>query len=118
PSRPGGSGRPPREASTRSGSDQRRGGGGSSRQAGPVSDPTTAAVEAAVAAGGSATRREPNEEVEASPEAMAAGREILAQLVEVMGYEARVEVVTGASPRITVYGADDEEKDSLGALIG
>ena len=71
-----------------------------------------------MAAGGSATRREPNEEVEASPEAMAAGREILAQLVELMGYEARVEVVTGASPRITVYGADDEEKDSLGALIG
>ena len=35
-----------------------------------------------------------------------------------MGYEARVEVVTGPSARITVYGADDEEKEALGALIG
>jgi spoIIIJ-associated protein len=112
-----GPGRPPREGSSRGGPDRRRS-GGSSRQAAPLPDASTAAVEAAVAAGSSATRREPSEESEASPEALEAGREILAQLVELMGYDARVEVVTGASPRITVYGADDDEKDALGALIG
>lgn len=112
-----GSGRPPREGSSRGGSDRRRS-SGTSRQPAPVPDATTAAVEAAVAAGSSPTRREPSEDVEASPEALEAGREILSQLVELMGYDARVEIVTGASPRITVYGADDEEKDALGALIG
>jgi spoIIIJ-associated protein len=112
-----GPGRPPREGSSRGGPDRRRA-GGPSRQAAPLPDATTAAVEAAVAAGGSATRREPSEESEASPEALEAGREILAQLVELMGYDARVEIVTGASPRITVYGADDDERDALGALIG
>jgi spoIIIJ-associated protein len=35
-----------------------------------------------------------------------------------MGYRARVEVVSAPSPRIAVYGADDDEKDALGALIG
>jgi spoIIIJ-associated protein len=113
-----GTSRPPRAGTSRGGSDRRRSGGGSERQTAPVSDATTAAVEAAVAAGSSPTRREPSEESEASPEALEAGREILAQLVELMGYDARVEIVTGASPRITVYGADDEEKDALGALIG
>jgi spoIIIJ-associated protein len=113
-----GSTRPPREGSSRGGSDRRRSRGGSSRQAAPVPDATTVAVEAAVAAGSSPTRREPSEESEASPEALEAGREILARLVELMGYDARVEIVVGASPRITVYGSDDEEKDALGALIG
>ena len=35
-----------------------------------------------------------------------------------MGYDANVEVTTGATAKITVYGADDEEKEALGALIG
>jgi spoIIIJ-associated protein len=97
----------------RSGSSQGPGG-----EASQVSSATSAAVEAAVAAGGSNLRREPVEESEASPEALEAGREVLTQLVGLMGYDARVEVTTGPSPRITVYGANDDEKEALGALIG
>jgi spoIIIJ-associated protein len=112
-------GRGSRPQQGRSGDDRRRqGAGGASREATSVSSATSAAVEAAVAAGSSPGHREPTEEAEASPEALEAGREILAQLVELMGYDARVEVVTGRSARITVYGADDDEKDALGALIG
>jgi spoIIIJ-associated protein len=73
---------------------------------------------AAVAASSAAPRREPSPDVEASPEALDAGREILEQLVELMGYRARVEVSQGPTARITVYGADDGEQEALGALIG
>ena len=83
-----------------------------------MSGATSAAVEAAVAAGGSAGQRETAEGAEASPEALEAAREILAQLVDLMGFDARVEVVRGPSARITVYGANEDEKDALGALIG
>jgi len=76
-------------------------------------------VEAAVAAGiGASSARAEIDESEASPEALAAGKEILEQLVQMMGYKASVDVTTGASARITVYGDDDDEKESLGALIG
>jgi len=89
-----------------------------SREASKVSDAaTTAEVEAAVAAGSSA-KAESNQDVEASPEALEAGKEILEQLVEMMGYDANVEVTTGATAKITVYGVDEEEKEALGALIG
>ena len=71
-----------------------------------------------MAASSSSTRREPSPDVEASPEALAAGREILEQLVELMGYRTRVEVSQGPTARITVYGADDDEQEALGALIG
>jgi spoIIIJ-associated protein len=112
----GGSGRGPKPEHGRG--DRRRASSGASREATRVSGETSAAVEAAVAAGSPPSRREPTEEAEASPEALEAGREILAQLVELMGYDARVDVITGPSPRITVYGSDDDEKDALGALIG
>jgi spoIIIJ-associated protein len=82
-----------------------------------VGSASSAEVEAAVAAS-PAIRREPVEEVELTPEALAAGRELLERLVELMGYEARVEVSEGPSAKITVYGADDAEKEALGALIG
>jgi spoIIIJ-associated protein len=35
-----------------------------------------------------------------------------------MGYDANVEVTEGPTAKITVYGANDEEKEALGALIG
>jgi spoIIIJ-associated protein len=89
-----------------------------SREASRVSGVASAEVAAAVAAGASGPRREPSPEVEASPEALAAAREILEQLVTLMGYEARVEVSDGATARVTVYGASDEEQEALGALIG
>ncbi len=98
------------------GGDRRRSRGGSrSRETSKVSEAATAEVEAAVAAGTSAKA---DADDEASPEALAAGKEILEQLVEMMGYDANVEVSTGATAKINVYGVDDEEKEALGALIG
>jgi spoIIIJ-associated protein len=83
-----------------------------------VGGDATAEVAAAVAAGGSTARRDDSPDVEASPEALAAGREILERLVVLMGYEARVEIGQEPTTRITVYGADDDEQEALGALIG
>jgi spoIIIJ-associated protein len=109
---------PPRQASDRDSGDRRRSRGGSrSREASNVSDASSAEVEAAVAAG-SSSKPEPSTDSEASPEALAAGQEILEQLVELMGYDANVEVTEGPTAKITVYGANDEEKEALGALIG
>jgi spoIIIJ-associated protein len=109
--------KPRRDRSSGEGDDRRRGrAGGRSREASKVSDAATAEVEAAVAAGSGKPEAAPSEE--ASPEALAAGQEILEQLVELMGYDATVEVADGPTARITVYGANDEEKEALGALIG
>ena len=55
---------------------------------------------------------------EASPAALEAGREILEQLVGLMGYRAEVTVAPGATARIVVHGADESEREALGALIG
>jgi spoIIIJ-associated protein len=99
------------------GGDRHRSRGGSrTREASQVSDAAATEVEAAVAAG-SPTKSGSGDE-EASPEALSAGREILEQLVEMMGYDANVEISTGATAKITVYGADEDEKEALGALIG
>jgi spoIIIJ-associated protein len=110
--------KPPRPSGDGDSGERRRGRGGSrSRAASTVSDAASAEVEAAVAAG-STSKPEPSGDAEASPEALAAGKEILEQLVELMGYEANVEVTDGPTAKITVYGANDEEKEALGALIG
>ena len=69
-------------------------------------------------AAGSSAKPVASEDAELSPEALAAGKEILEQLVDLMGYNANVEVSDGPTSKITVYGADEEEKESLGALIG
>jgi spoIIIJ-associated protein len=115
------SAKPRRRSSEResSGSSTRPQGGAESRSRGAsgVSDAAVTEVEAAVAAG-SSVKAEQVQDVEASPEALAAGKEILEQLVEMMGYQASVEVTTGATAKITVYGANEEEKEALGALIG
>ncbi|MFV2064897.1 MAG: RNA-binding cell elongation regulator Jag/EloR [Chloroflexota bacterium] len=90
-----------------------------SREPSGISGSASAEVEAAVAAGaGSPDVRAEINQSEASAEALAAAKEILEQLVELMGYDAAVEVTTGPSAKITVFGADDEEKEALGALIG
>jgi spoIIIJ-associated protein len=62
--------------------------------------------------------REEIQAAEASPEALAAGQEILEQLIKLMGYRASVSVHSGQTSKIDVTGADDEEKEALGALIG
>jgi len=99
---------------------ERKRGRSSSRgkDASKVSEAATAEVEAAVAAGSSAKAKPEPSDDEVTPEALEAGKEILEQLVEMMGYKANVEVTTGATAKITVYGADEEEKEALGALIG
>jgi spoIIIJ-associated protein len=89
----------------------------STREASKVSEAAATEVEAAVAAS-SSSKGEASEDTEASPEALAAGVEILETLVEMMGYDANVEVSTGATAKITVYGANDDETEALGALIG
>jgi len=97
---------------------RRERGGSPAREATQVTGAASAELAAAMAAGTSPAERDGSADTEASPEALAAGRDILEQLVGLMGYDARVEISDGPTPRITVYGADEEEKDALGALIG
>jgi spoIIIJ-associated protein len=97
-------------------SDRRRSSGRGSRSRGSSGTSTTEVPEGVVLEA-SSVKPEPDEE-EVSEEALAAGQEILEQLVELMGYDARVEVTSGPTAKITVFGADDEQKEALGALIG
>jgi spoIIIJ-associated protein len=76
------------------------------------------AAEVASARASLVTEREEIQAAEASPEALAAGKEILEQLVELMGFNATVTVHAGATSKIDITGADDEEREALGALIG
>ena len=61
--------------------------------------------------------REEIQAAEASPAALAAGGEILQELLTHMGLEATVTVETGDTSKLDVRGAENE-KESLGALIG
>ncbi|MFO1541362.1 MAG: protein jag, partial [Chloroflexota bacterium] len=89
--------------------DDRRGSGLSQREAAEVE--TARAAHPAVA-------REEVQAADASPEALAAGREIVEQLIRLMGFEATVSVRTDGTPKIEIEGANDEDRDALGALIG
>jgi spoIIIJ-associated protein len=79
----------------------------------------TAGEEAEVAAarGSVAAERAELEAAEASPEALAAGKVILEQLLAHIGFAARVDVETGETSRLNVLG-DEGEREELGALIG
>jgi spoIIIJ-associated protein len=79
----------------------------------------TAGEEAEVAAarGSVAAERAELEAAEASPEALAAGKVILEQLLARIGFDARVDVETGETSRLNVLGAASE-REELGALIG
>ena len=61
--------------------------------------------------------REEIQAAEASPEALAAGREILQELLTHMGLNAEVSIEAGDTSKLDVRGAEDE-KEALGALIG
>ena len=61
--------------------------------------------------------REEIQAAEASPEALAAGREILQELLRHMGLEAEVSIESGDTSKLDVRG-QEHEKESLGALIG
>ena len=71
----------------------------------------------AEARGSLAAERADLEAAEASPEALAAGQEILEELMRHLGFDVRVELETGDTSRLNVVGTGDE-KDALGALIG
>ncbi len=75
------------------------------------------AAEVAAARGSLAAERAELEAAEASPEALAAGKAILEQLMTHLGFTVKVEVDTGETSRLNVVGEGDE-RDALGALIG
>ena len=93
---------------TRGGRDDRRGSGLSQREV----------AEVATARASLTTEREEIQAAEASPEALTAGTEIVSRLVELMGYRANVAVSSGDTAKIDVTGADESEREALGALIG
>jgi spoIIIJ-associated protein len=74
-------------------------------------------AEVTAARGSLAAERAELEAAEASPEALAAGKAILEQLMLHLGFEATVEVDSGETSRLNVVGTGDE-KEALGALIG
>ena len=74
-------------------------------------------AEVAAARGSLASERAELEAAEASPEALAAGKAILEQLMVHLGFDAAVEVDSGETSRLNVVGTGDE-KEALGALIG
>ncbi len=74
-------------------------------------------AEVAALRGSVAAERAELEAAEASPEALAAGKLILEQLLAHIGFAARVDVETGETSRLNVVG-DDGEREELGALIG
>jgi spoIIIJ-associated protein len=73
------------------------------------------AAEVAAARGSVAAERAELEAAQATPEALAAGKVILEQLMTHLGFDVRVEVEAGDTSRLNVTGDD---KESLGALIG
>ena len=108
--------RPPRE--------DRRPRDGGHRDRGPRDDRKGSgltqreAAEVASARASLTTEREEIQAAEASPEALAAGKDIVEQLVGLMGYRATVSIGTGDTSKIDISGVDDEEREALGALIG
>lgn len=75
----------------------------------------TAEVQAA--RGSLAAERADLEAAEASPEALAAGKEILEELMRHIGFAVSVEVETGDTSRLNVV-ADPDGREALGSLIG
>jgi spoIIIJ-associated protein len=84
----------------------------------PSSDLTEReAAEVAAARGSVAAERADLEAADASPEALAAGKDILENLMRLMDFDVSVEIRAGDTSRLNVIGEGDE-KEALGALIG
>ncbi len=75
------------------------------------------AAQVVAARGSVASERADLEAAEASPEALAAGKEILEELMRHLGFDVRVEVEDGDTSRLNVV-ADADGHEALGALIG
>ena len=107
--------RPPREdrgrAATTATAAPREGGRGTSDLS------ATEAAEVQAARGSLAAERADLEAAEASPEALAAGKEILEELMRHIGFAVSVEVETGDTSRLNVV-ADPDGREALGSLIG
>ncbi|MGZ3587804.1 MAG: RNA-binding cell elongation regulator Jag/EloR [Candidatus Limnocylindrales bacterium] len=112
--RPEGESRPPREPSTGARRDERGHGRGERRTATltPGEQDQVAAARSSLS-----LEREEIQAVEASPEALEAGRAILERLMALMGYDVEVRVVDGTTAKLNVLG-EGEEREALGALIG
>jgi spoIIIJ-associated protein len=131
PGRPAAAGRPlpPRAPEARPGAGAGRGPGRGGTGRRPAPRPTggartselTAADRAELAAaraeGGPTAEQLEVAAAQAAPEALEAGRQILSDLMALMGYRARVEVIVGETNRLNVVG-EGSEKEALGALIG
>ncbi len=77
----------------------------------------TETAEVQAARGSLAAERADLEAAEASPEALAAGKEILEELMRHIGFAVNVEVETGDTSRLNVV-ADPDGREALGSLIG
>ena len=77
----------------------------------------TEAAEVQAARGSLAAERADLEAAEASPEALATGKEILEELMRHIGFAVKVDVETGDTSRLNVV-ADPEGREALGSLIG
>jgi spoIIIJ-associated protein len=94
------------------------GGRGPRREERPAPQASLTAKELAeVAAARVAPHIERPESTEVTPEAMAAAKEILEQLMAQLDFNVRVEIKAGETNRLNVVG-EGSEKESLGALIG
>ncbi|HEY7937186.1 MAG TPA: RNA-binding cell elongation regulator Jag/EloR [Candidatus Limnocylindrales bacterium] len=103
--------RPPRREGDRPGGDR-------PVHRAPSSDLTEReAAEVAAARGSVAAERADLEAADASPEALAAGKDILENLMRLMDFDVSVEIRAGDTSRLNVIGEGDE-KEALGALIG
>jgi predicted RNA-binding protein Jag len=112
--RPGGdrSDRPDRPARPREDRGPREEGG-----RGTTGLTATETAEVQAARGSLAAERADLEAAEASPEALAAGKEILEELMRHIGFAVQVEVETGDTSRLNVV-ADPDGREALGSLIG
>jgi len=88
---------------------------GGSRGTSDLNASETAEVQAA--RGSLAAERADLEAAEASPEALAAGKEILEELMRHIGFAVSVEVERGDTSRLNVV-ADPDGREALGSLIG
>jgi spoIIIJ-associated protein len=110
PARPAGD-RPPRHDDRGPRRDDRPARGGSELSAAEV-------AQVATARGSVAMERAELEAAEATPEALAAGREILETLMGHLGFEGvTVEIREGETSRLNVVG-DGADREALGSLIG
>jgi len=118
---PSGEPRPRRDDRRRDDRGPRREGGhdrnDGPRERGAVGLTEREEAEVTAARGSVAAERAELEAADASPEALAAGKVILEQLLQHMGFAVRVEVESGETSRLNVVGEGDE-REALGALIG